>query len=400
MANSYVPLSQLSPYQIKSQELDRRAKLADLLTSQAYTAPEAGSYNGMQAPISPIQGITKVLQAGLGGYQTKKIEDERKTAYDDAQTTRRQDLANAVQGSSAQSWVNPDTGEKSAAPAGGSAGLLAALMQSKDPELAQMGLKSKLDQDQTAASQNFTLGRDAIQNNYRTAADTLSRVHQEFMADKSEANQANLQKAQQDFTAAQGDAQRQFQATQQTGQQAFQAQQQKGQQEFTGGQNDQNRALELQKFNAKPLTDEQAKAAGFADRMVEAGGLIDKFGNAGTGTWDTLKSAVPGIGNRLVSNEFQQLDQAKRNFVNALLRRESGAAISSDEFDNANKQYFPQPGDSKETIAQKANNRKTSLDAMARSAGSTYKIQGAAPAAGTPAAPNVMHFDAQGNQIP
>lgn len=399
MANSYVPLSQLSPYQIKSQELDRRAKLADLLTSQAYTAPEAGSYNGMQAPISPIQGITKVLQAGLGGYQTKKIEDERKAAYDEAQTTRRQDLANAVQGSSAQPWVNPDTGEKSTAAAGGSAGLLAALMQSKDPELAQVGLKSKLDQDQTAASQNFTLGRDAIQNNYRTTADALGRAHQEFMADKSETNQANLQKAQQDFTAAQGEAQRQFQATQQTGQQAFQAQQQSNQQGFTGGQNDQNRALELQKFNAKPLTDEQAKAAGFADRMVEAGDLIDKFGGAGTNYADTLKSSIPIIGNKMVSNEYQQLDQAKRNFVNALLRRESGAAISSSEFDNAEKQYFPQPGDSKETIAQKANNRKTALDGMARSAGTTYKLPGGAPAETTAAQPQVLHFDAQGNPV-
>jgi len=36
-------------------------------------------------------------------------------------------------------------------------------------------------------------------------------------------------------------------------------------------------------------------------------------------------------------------EQAKKNFVNAVLRLESGAVISPSEFTNADKQYFPQP---------------------------------------------------------
>lgn len=39
---------------------------------------------------------------------------------------------------------------------------------------------------------------------------------------------------------------------------------------------------------------------------------------------------------------FQQYEQAKTNFVNAVLRRESGAKISDEEFDSAEKQYFVQ----------------------------------------------------------
>lgn len=384
--NDLVSLSQVSPYAIKSAELDRRAKLADALTQQAYTAPEPGSYNGIQAPISPIQGITKLLQMGLAGYQNKEINEERKQAYDDMQTTRRKALVDALNGSNAKPWVNPDTGETSTAPAGGSGGMLASLMLSTDPELQSLGLRQKIEQDRsdrdlaarredTKANQAFTLSRDAVQNNYQTTAAALQRAHQEFMADKSEANQLALQKAQQEFTAAQNAAS-----------QAFQQAQQGRQQTFTGDQNQMNRDLEMQKLNAKPMTDEQAKAAGFSDRMVQAMGQIDQFGQAGTSYSDTMKGSIPVVGNAMVSPEYQQLDQAKRNFVNAVLRRESGAAVSPSEFENANKQYFPQPGDTPQTLEQKALNRKTALEGMARSAGPSYKLPEAkgAPAALSP----------------
>ena len=55
------------------------------------------------------------------------------------------------------------------------------------------------------------------------------------------------------------------------------------------------------------------------------------------------------------------MDQAERNFVNAILRRESGSAISAAEFDSANKQYFPQVGDSPDVLAQKRRNREVAL---------------------------------------
>ena len=57
------------------------------------------------------------------------------------------------------------------------------------------------------------------------------------------------------------------------------------------------------------------------------------------------------------SGAQQQVEQAQRDFINAVLRRESGAAIADSEFANARQQYFPQPGDSPEVIAQKRKNR-------------------------------------------
>ena len=50
-------------------------------------------------------------------------------------------------------------------------------------------------------------------------------------------------------------------------------------------------------------------------------------------------------------------EQAERNFINATLRRESGAAIAESEFDSARKQYIPQPGDSAGVLEAKRQNR-------------------------------------------
>lgn len=78
---------------------------------------------------------------------------------------------------------------------------------------------------------------------------------------------------------------------------------------------------------------------------------------------------MPIFGNAVISPEFQQYDQARRNFVNAILRRESGAAIAESEFENANKQYFPQPFDDPATINQKRLNRQLATRLMMASAG-------------------------------
>ena len=86
------------------------------------------------------------------------------------------------------------------------------------------------------------------------------------------------------------------------------------------------------------------------------------------------------IGNFLVDPNFQKFDQAQRDFINAQLRRESGAVISNAEFDNAEKQYFPQPGDRPEVIEQKNRNRQNAIAGLVESAGPLgSQFQGNAP---------------------
>ena len=110
----------------------------------------------------------------------------------------------------------------------------------------------------------------------------------------------------------------------------------------------------------KPMTDAQSKAALFGSRMESSNKIIDDLAKSGTNKSVPFSNAGFGVGGAVTaasSGSQQQLQQAKRDFINATLRRESGAVISPSEFDNAEKQYFPQVGDSKEVEKQKAGNR-------------------------------------------
>lgn len=121
--------------------------------------------------------------------------------------------------------------------------------------------------------------------------------------------------------------------------------------------------------NTKPLTDDQAKAVGFANRLQSANASMEKFGPALTDLKQKLKGGVPIAGNYMVSPEYQQADQAVRDFINAQLRRESGAVISDSEFDNARKQYIPQPGDGPDVLAQKKEARALAFRNMRMTSG-------------------------------
>jgi hypothetical protein len=112
----------------------------------------------------------------------------------------------------------------------------------------------------------------------------------------------------------------------------------------------------------KPLNDVQSKALQFGTRMRAAGAVLDGLAARGVDQPGLIKRAADTVGlgtaaNWTQSGEQQQVEQAQRDFINAVLRRESGAAIAESEFANARQQYFPQIGDSPEVIAQKRKNR-------------------------------------------
>jgi hypothetical protein len=109
----------------------------------------------------------------------------------------------------------------------------------------------------------------------------------------------------------------------------------------------------------KPLTEGQSKAVAFGTRMQNSDKILNELGLSGTNA--IIPGANSAVMNPLLSKNQQKAVQAQRDFVNATLRRESGAVISDQEFDNAAKQYFPQIGDTPEVIAQKAQNRKIAI---------------------------------------
>jgi hypothetical protein len=104
---------------------------------------------------------------------------------------------------------------------------------------------------------------------------------------------------------------------------------------------------------------------------------LDAVPEAGASVWGqaiTDNDYVPDVAEGFLTSEpFKKFAQARRNFINAVLRRESGAVISPSEFADANKQYFPMPGDTAEVLDQKRKNRQTVLDGMIRAAGPAYQ---------------------------
>lgn len=143
----------------------------------------------------------------------------------------------------------------------------------------------------------------------------------------------------------------------------------------------------------KGLNEGQAKANLFGSRMAESEKVIQEMHAKGVTMPSIIKSAVertPLIGGALgaaanstvASDDQQRVEQAQRDFINAVLRRESGAAIAESEFANARKQYFPQIGDSPAVIEQKARNRALATQGMLAEVPEGKRSTPSAPTAG------------------
>lgn len=119
----------------------------------------------------------------------------------------------------------------------------------------------------------------------------------------------------------------------------------------------------------------QSKDSGYANRLFDAENVLRDPAviDAGKSIMQKGKEAVPVVGGYLTSPDRQKYDQASRNFINGVLRRESGAAISQSEFDNAYKQYIPQPFDSPEKLAEKQRNRQATIASIAGGGGQSYR---------------------------
>lgn len=124
-----------------------------------------------------------------------------------------------------------------------------------------------------------------------------------------------------------------------------------------------NNNLAIPTLTGKPQNATQTSANGYADRLNESNIVIDDIGGNFTGKLDKVWRF-----NFMKSADQQSFEQAKDNFVTAVLRRESGAVISDSEFDREDKKYFPQPGDKPETVAQKAVARNTAINNLYREA--------------------------------
>jgi hypothetical protein len=141
------------------------------------------------------------------------------------------------------------------------------------------------------------------------------------------------------------------------------------------------------------LTESQGNATAFGLRMQESHSALkdlEKKGETNTGviggTVGGVVGLVPLIGDKLTagvdniynvlpqvlggySPEQQKTMNGRINFITAVLRKESGAAISPGEFVTAEKLYFPRPGDDDSVVKQKQRARELAIKAMKIQAG-------------------------------
>lgn len=125
---------------------------------------------------------------------------------------------------------------------------------------------------------------------------------------------------------------------------------------------------------SKDLTQAQAQSKGFYERAEFSQNILNELEEQGTMMRNYIAGSIP-FGNFLRTPEGQKYDQAKRDFINAILRQESGAAIGKDEFDNAELQYFPQPNDGPEVIEQKRQAREAKISGLKYTAGQNINSQ-------------------------
>jgi hypothetical protein len=123
--------------------------------------------------------------------------------------------------------------------------------------------------------------------------------------------------------------------------------------------------------NAQPMTEGQSNSATFADRMAISLPELDRAAPSRIST--AVAKAPYGLGTGSVPEKDQTFFQAKDDFIAAVLRKESGAAIGANERADAEKQYIPQPGDKDAVLAQKKRAREAAFVGMQRAAGPSYE---------------------------
>lgn len=142
--------------------------------------------------------------------------------------------------------------------------------------------------------------------------------------------------------------------------------------------------IEQNKRQAKEASmgkDSERLAATFLKRMQSAegsyGGLL-KEGYDPT----SLSSRAQSLSifpEAFKGSKTKQAEQAEKNFIAAVLRKESGAAISPSEYEEAGKIYFPRAGDTPDVLAQKEQARRDVMEGMKLQAGPAAGLLDSSP---------------------
>jgi len=319
--------------------IDRRAKMIELLQGQADAPIERFGYGGVEAITPPAAYLGKILSGVMAQYQSGKAGQEQEALDKYKEQAQTQDMKTMIE------MLNKGTGPTDVSSVYDTSFI-------KDPaRRAQQdaSLAEPIMPQQPTYTGGMPEGTVSTGKPIMPVTDTQERRY----SMRTPEGQMELLKQ----TAADKQSRAEMLARQLEREDAAQIRAEKEaglDRRATESAVARIEAANLALQN-KPLTESQVNNQIYGSRMQEAEDVL------GTQTAPDITqegmSKIPLIGNTLVSPETQVFRQAENNFINALLRRESGAAIASSEYDNARRQYIPLIGDSPEVLKTKQNNR-------------------------------------------
>jgi hypothetical protein len=348
--------------------LQRQRQLANLLTGQAFNQPQGQVISGHYVKPSALQQALPMINAGIGALTNANLD------------TKQTELAAALRGQKAEAYTKFQTLMSNPATRG-EAMNYAASNQYLQPLAAELMKGMKLGEGEKFVMPNLGGGAPV------ELATGGAKYHAPIQIDTGTAieirDPLDPTKVLQRLPKSQMPTAGQVLETE-NGPMLVNTRTAQAQPIMAGGQ-----AL----VGGKPLTESQGNATAFGMRMKESNQLINDLEKKGVTNTGVIRSTIGGIagmtpfiGEKLQqgvqsgmnvfpsalggpSAEQQQVDAARKNFITAVLRKESGAAISPSEFYNESQKYFPQPGDSDAVIAQKRHARDTAIKAMEIQAG-------------------------------
>jgi hypothetical protein len=131
---------------------------------------------------------------------------------------------------------------------------------------------------------------------------------------------------------------------------------------------------QIKEEKRKDPTEAERLSLGFAKRTESSNKMLnnleDKFLNKEDGF--SPSSQFPYAPERFKSSERKNYEAAQKDFIGAVLRKESGASISDEEFSREAEKFFPLPGDNQENIQFKQLLRKQAINNLKTSANIRY----------------------------
>jgi hypothetical protein len=157
---------------------------------------------------------------------------------------------------------------------------------------------------------------------------------------------------------------------------------------------------------AKPLTEGQSKDVVYATRAKGALAVLDPVAEQLTNLGSRAAELDPTgvIRGNVQSPEYQVAKQASDEFLQAILRKDTGAAITSQEQALYGVTYLPQPGDGPEVLEAKRAARQRAVAAIEGGMSAAQiiaqeKALGTVPGAAAPATGNRIRYDRMGRRI-